>query len=180
MTGLNNEKKITITQAYKTSVRYNTKNIHEGHCLVIDPSSGGHSSLTAYAVLKGGTIIDEGEIPITAKLRTRDAYVGHRLQELGKAVRAKFSRKKFDLLAIELIYHEPSPNTVLKSFYNLVMSIGAIHATIEAKYRMVVPPWDWKKYAPEGYKKSDLGDVRLMAEALLRDAQELRHDKQDS
>lgn len=172
MPGLTEARKESISEAYLRSIKYNVETILKGRCLVVDPSSGGNSSLPAVAILNKGKIETVSEIEVSPQYRTRGAYVGHRLQEIGQWM-SENMREEFDLLAIELVYHEPSPSTVMKSYQQLIMSIGAIHATVKARYRIVVPPWDWHRNAPEGYVKSDSGDVRLMAHTIVGDAKQL-------
>lgn len=170
MTGLTEAKKVEISKAYMSSMKYNYENIMKGRVLVIDPSSGGSTSLPAYCIIEAGKIQKAVEVPVSAKLRTRNSYVAHRLREIGKTLQDRFRDEHFDILAVEMIYHQPSESTVLLSFQSLNMSIGAVHASIAADYRMVMPPWEWHKLMPKGYKKTDLGDVKLMAKALIRDA----------
>lgn len=167
-----------ISKAYMESMKYNYKNILEGRCLVVDPSSGGSTSLPAFCIIDKGKIQKPVEIDITAKLRTRGAYVGHRLREIGMALQEHFGDEHFDVLAIELIYHAPSPNTVMRSFQQLNMSIGAVHASINADYRIVVPPWEWHSLQPKKYVKTDMGDAKLMAKALIRDAKFLCYEEE--
>lgn len=167
---MNQEIKNRISTQYKKSIQMNIKNILEGRCIVVDPSSGGHSSLPAIAVIEKGKIISLEEVEINPLLRRRGAYVGHRLRAIGKCFQTKYGEQKFDLLAIELIHYEPSANTVLKSFQQLNMSTGAVFATVNASYNLLMPPWEWHLLRPENYKKSDLGDVELMAKKMIQDA----------
>ncbi len=171
---LDENHKKAISRAYQTSIKYNAETILTGKVLVVDPSSGGSTSLPALTILDKGKIIESVEVDISAKYRVRGAYVGHRLREIGAFLIDNYGKEHFDLLAIELIYELPSSNTVMKSFNNLTMSIGAIHACIDAEYRLVVPPWEWHTLRNASYEKSDLADSRLMAKALIRDAKAFR------
>lgn len=170
--------KLRISEAYLKSVRPGISRILTGHCLVVDPSSGG-SSLPAFAVLRKGVVTEVAEIPISAVYRGRSSMIGHRLAEIGQFLRRKF-RKPLDLLAVELIHATPHSTTNFAAFQALNMGIGAIHAGIVCPYRIVIPPWDWHARRPPGYEKSDIGDVTLLAQTLLEDARRLSGLSSDS
>jgi hypothetical protein len=174
---LDDEKKQQISKAYMSSLKYNYENILKGRILVIDPSSGGATSLPAYSIIERGKIIETAEVEVSAKFRKRAAHVAHRLREIGVALQERFRDEHFDVLALELIYHNPSASTVMRSFQSLNMSIGAIHASISADYRIVVPPWEWHQLRPASYKKTDIGDVKLMAKTLIKHSRALALEK---
>ena len=169
MAGIPEHHKRAISAQYYKSLRYNRDIIQHGTVLCIDPSSGGNSSLPGYALMYAGEVIDSGEIPVSGDLRVRGAYVGHRLYEIGAQLRALFPFR-VELLGVELIYHTPSDSTIHKSFQQLNMALGTIHSSIDAKYRIVIPAWEWWKMRGYGYTKTDENDAICMAKALVGDS----------
>lgn len=173
---LSEELKAELSRSYMVSLRYNWKNVLEGHCMVVDPSSGSATSLPAYTILQAGEVVDTQVVPIPKKYLGRGGMIAHRLHAIGAHLFDKFRDTTFDLLAVELLYHTPQENTVMSSFQKLNMSIGTVHGAIDAKYRIVVPPWEWHKRRPEGYEKSDLNDVQLLAQTLIEDSNTFKPD----
>lgn len=169
--------KDSLSTVYLGALKYNAHNVMQGKCLVVDPSSSGSTSLTAYAVIEAGKITEIGEVPVPWELRKRPTYVAQRINSMANWLLNHFSGVTFDLLAVELLYHSPQTNTVMNSFQKLTMSIGAIHASINAKYRVAMPPWEWHTLRTSDYVKTDLADVELMAMKLIRDSRKLLRKK---
>lgn len=140
----------------RKALRLNAKNILEGRMVVIDPGSTG----MGYAVYVGGKMNNIGKLAPDEGTRV----LHHRLQQLSEGVRR--ITEGADIVVFENI-GAPNERTVIKSYLQLIKSIGAIHASTECKYTIEIKPRTWQLFCDDAYRKDDDMDALYMGHAVV-------------
>lgn len=136
----------------------------EGHLLSIDPSSGSTNSLPGYAIWKKGKLEDSGVLEIAPS-----NYINVRLQRIADSLRNEFAVP--DVLVIENI---PPRVGFGKGPLSLHRSVGAIMSAVRCQPIIEVAPISWRKYIPEGYKKTDENDAIMFGYTVIATAMKLK------
>lgn len=160
------------------AIEANVEQILTKSFLTIDPSSGSKGnaakgwtgSMPGYAVFRKGKLVRAGEIVVPDRLLKGINYTPHRLQYIAQRLRTKFP-KAFNLLVIETFHYKQGVRTNAASFQQLNQSVGAIVAALQWKSMVGVLAFEWTKFKPEQYMKSDANDAISLGVFVIRVAE---------
>ena len=147
-----------------------------GKVICIDPSVGSTSSLPGIAIYSRGKLIESGTIAVKGLARP----VADRLRDIGEYLRA---RGEFDILVIEDVPVTPRLPTGklnvhrLPGHGSLLKAWGAAVGAVNCQQVIALTPRQWKKYLPEGYKKTDEWDAKALGHALFKYVEEIEDGK---
>lgn len=136
----------------------------EGRLLSIDPSSGSRQSMPGYAIWESGKLKDSGVLQIEYS-----DYVNVRLQRIADSLRNEFEVP--DILVIENI---PPKIGFGRGPLNLHRAVGAIMSAVRCGPIIEVAPISWRKYIPEGYRKTDENDAIMFGYCVIATAYKLK------
>ena len=143
--------------------------LESGRVLSIDPSSGSAGSMPGFALFKGATLLESGELVIKA------GDINTRLYSLARCLREDFS--EIDLLIVEDLppFMQTRGSTFRsKGTVNLHMSVGAIYSVFGYVPCIGVPPMAWhadERKLPFDYVKGDENDALMLAYAAFTRAE---------
>lgn len=155
--------------------------ILRGSVLVIDPASGGGTSLPGFAVFRAGELEESGVIDVGGP----NADLHERLRELGRTLQREF-QSTYDVLIVEdvpLKRFGVDRSGSLKGQVNLHRSVGAVMASVECRFFIPIHPATWHSYAGPGHIKGDENDAKAMGQcaiAIASDTQARRNERRRS
>ncbi len=138
------------------SIRLNSKHLLHGRVISIDPSSGSHSSLPAYAVFREGKLVSADAIQVPKQWLGSVNHTPHRLRVIGEHLR---NLGEFDLLVVECFHWRPNARTDPKSMQQLNQSVGCITSNTQWHFVLQILGFEWAKHRPADYVKSDIADA---------------------
>jgi Holliday junction resolvasome RuvABC endonuclease subunit len=155
--------------------KYNKDLILKGTFISIDPSSGSNSSMPAYAVYKESRLISSGtiELNLNKDLMYRLADL---TKQLGKVLE---EYPDINLAVVENIPVIPGKFSH-HSLSSLMKSVGAIAGAFDPDTITFIEimPRTWRKFAGEGYQKTDVGDAIQIGRAAIELAKLLKEPKE--
>lgn len=149
----------------------NAEIILKGTFISIDPSCGSNNSMPAYAIYKESRLVRSGTIQLNLNKDTE-----YRLKDLSKQL-SNIIPMDVDVAVIENIPVMPGKfsHKGLSSLFKSVGTIIGAFSVIENPNLIFINimPISWRKYAPAGYVKSDVGDAILIGNAAIQLAKKI-------